>query len=95
MIHRSSSANVCSVSVVETVLVYAVIPLGALLLFALMVYAPRRGSRPRYRSGETWEHPPVWWSGNPAGTGLGADQHTSGDATADGSFVGGGARGTW
>lgn len=95
MIDPPSSANVCGVSVVETVLVYAVIPLGALVLFALMVYAPRRGSRPRYRSGETWEHPPVWWSGNPAGTGLHAGQRAVDDTTAGSSFVGGGARGTW
>lgn len=83
-------------SVVETVLVYVLIPVGALALLALLTMAPRMRKRPRYRSGQPWDHAPVWWSANPDGVGAsrraGAGQPTS---TSDTSIVGGGARGTW
>ena len=83
-------------SVVETVLVYVLIPAGALAVLALVTMAPRLGRRPRYRSGQPWEYAPVWWSANPGGVGTshqaGAPQLTS---SSDASTVGGGARGTW
>lgn len=85
-------------SVVETVLVYVLIPAGALAVLALVTMAPRMGRRPRYRSGQPWEHAPVWWSANPEGVGTahhgGAPQLTAG-AAHDAATVGGGARGTW
>lgn len=84
------------VSVTETVLVYALIPLGALTLLALATMVPGMGKRPRYRSGQPWEYAAVWWSANPGGVGTshqaGAPQLTS---SSDASTVGGGARGTW
>ena len=85
-----------AVSVTVTVLVYALIPLGALALLALATLVPGMGKRPRYRSGQPWEYAAVWWSANPGGVGTshhaGAPQLTS---SADASTVGGGARGTW
>lgn len=88
-------------SVVETVVVFGVIPVAAMIVFALLVLLRRPGVRPRYRSGEAWEHPPVWWSGNPMGIAAhGADnaaghgRHASRHGVVA-SPVGGGARGTW
>lgn len=85
-------------SVVETVLVYVLIPVGALVVLALVTMAPGLGQRPRYRSGQPWEHAPVWWSANPEGVGTshhtGVRQLTTG-AAQEASALGGGARGTW
>jgi hypothetical protein len=86
------------VSVAETVLVYVLIPVGALAVLALITMAPRLGKRPRYRSGQPWEHAPVWWSANPEGVGTAhhssVPQLTAGSSD-PASTVGGGARGTW
>lgn len=91
-------------SVVETVLVYVLIPAGVLAVLALLTVAPHRSRRPRYRSGQPWEYAPVWWSANPDGlvsrrhTGraepVGARELTAGGVEAT-TAVGGGARGTW
>ena len=79
-------------TIVETLLVYAVIPGGSVALLAVMTMA-RRPNRPvRYKPGQSWDHPPVWWTANPAGL------PASGDAEplrSGADVVGGGARGTW
>lgn len=78
-------------SVWETVLIYVVVPLGIYLLVAL--WAARKGlsRRPRYRPGEPWDHPPVWWSANPAGARL-AEPVAAEEQTGS---VRGGAHGDW
>lgn len=85
-------------SVLETVLVYVLIPVGTLAVVGLLTMTRGMGSRPRYRSGQPWDHAPVWWSANPEGVGVshhpGAPQLNAG-ASAPASTVGGGARGTW
>jgi hypothetical protein len=58
------------VSIWQTVLVYGVIPLGLFLLVALLTARKGLSRRPRYRPGEQWNYPPVWWSANPEGAGL-------------------------
>ena len=79
-----------------TALIYGVIPLGALALLALLTMA-RPGSRPaRYRVGDPWDHEPVWWVGNPKGSGVDApvvEAVPSGSAPLRSAR--GGARGTW
>jgi hypothetical protein len=78
-------------SVLHTVLVYVVIPAAVYLGIALIVAGPRLSRRPRYRVGRPWTHEPLFWSGNPEGTGLPPGRRNDPDAT-----VGrGGARGEW
>ncbi|MFF5992231.1 aa3-type cytochrome oxidase subunit CtaJ [Prauserella flavalba] len=78
-------------SILETTLVFAVIPLAIYGVFALGTLRSRFAGRPRYRPGQAWEFPPMWWSANPAGAG---DAHAAGE-TASPSKVRGGARGSW
>jgi hypothetical protein len=59
------------VSVLQTVLVFVLVPLGIYLLIALLAASGRlRSQRKRYRPGDRWSHAPVWWSANPAGAEL-------------------------
>ena len=51
----------------QTVLVFVLVPLGFFLLISLLAGGRRRQPRPRYRPGEPWRHEPVWWTANPAG----------------------------
>jgi hypothetical protein len=53
------------VSVVETILIFVVIPLGVVLLFALLILVPGRVRKARYKPGQAWEYPPVWWEPHP------------------------------
>lgn len=48
-------------SVAETVLVFAGIPLGTVALLAVLVYGPSVSRAPRYRPGRAWDHDPVWY----------------------------------
>lgn len=52
-------------TVVETVLVFAGIPLGALLLISAAVLGPGAARAPRYRPGGKWEYRPVWYLPHP------------------------------
>ncbi len=87
------STNLGGVSVLETILVYVLIPAGIFLLIALL--AARKGltRRTRYRPGDPWTYPPVWWSANPAGAEL-PEVGAHADATQSGSSRGG-ADGSW
>ena len=49
----------------ETVLVFAVLPLAGLALLAVLVFAPGAARRPRYRVGKPWDHDPVWYVARP------------------------------
>jgi hypothetical protein len=53
------------VTVWETVLVFAVLPLAGLGLLALLTFAPGASRTPRYRIGRPWEHEPVWYVARP------------------------------
>lgn len=81
-------------TVVETVLIYVGVPLAVVVLLALLTVLPSSGRRPRYRSGQSWDFAPVWWSANPAGLGHGRPD-ADGRQSSGGTVVGGGARGTW
>lgn len=87
-----------AVTVVETILVFAGIPLAIIALLAVLTL--RGGRKPlRYKPGQPWEHEPVWFEPHPEATG-GHGSHGSGahalpaGVSADGRPLGG-ARGTW
>ena len=57
--------------VLETVLIYAVIPLVVVLLFAAVTMIPGRGKGPaKYKPGQPWEHEAVWYEPHPDIPGL-------------------------
>lgn len=78
------------VSVVQTILVYAVIPLAIYGLVALLTLRDKFARAPRYRPGQSWDYAPVWWTANPGG----ADAVPTGGGKAR-STAKGGARGSW
>jgi hypothetical protein len=81
---------------VETILVFAVIPLAIYGVVSLLTLRSKFAGAPRYRPGQPWEYPPLWWSANPEGVG---DTHGHGgseNAPATGAATArGGARGNW
>ena len=58
-------------TVVETVLVFAGIPLGIVLVIALITVAPSavRTGGARYRPGRPWEYQTAWWLPEPEAVG--------------------------
>jgi hypothetical protein len=60
------------VSVAETLLIYLVIPLGIVLVLAAFVFIPGGRRRPRWKSGQPWNHDAVWYEPHPDATGGGA-----------------------
>ena len=84
------------VTVVETILVFAGGPLLVILVLAALVFLPGGRRRPRYKSGQPWDHAPVWFEPHPGGPG-GHDAHPALEAGASAGTAGplGGARGTW
>lgn len=89
-------------NLVETIVVFAVIPLAIYGLAGLLTLRRRSSGAPRYRSGQAWEFPAMWWSANPEGVGEG-HRHAGAGSTVSGSTVApegastaaGGARGNW
>jgi hypothetical protein len=53
------------VNVAETILVFVGIPLALVVLLALMIFLPGGRKRPRYKSGQPWNHAPVWYEPHP------------------------------
>ena len=50
-------------TVAETLLVYAVVPLAIIAVLALLTLRPDpKARRRRYRPGQPWEHEPLWYS---------------------------------
>ncbi|PPK69016.1 hypothetical protein V5P93_001390 [Actinokineospora auranticolor] len=85
-------------TLVETLLVFAAIPLAIYGVIALLTLREKFAKAPRYRPGQEWEHEPVWWTANPAGLGAAhAAHHTPhNDAPAQPVRTAkGGARGGW
>jgi hypothetical protein len=62
------------VDVAETLLVYAGIPLGIVVVIVLLNLRGAR-RRARYRPGQPWSYPPVWYEPHPLHP---AAQHGSG-----------------
>ena len=59
-------------NVAETILVFVGIPLAFVLLLALLIFLPGGRKRPRYKSGQAWEHAPVWYEPHPEHSPAGA-----------------------
>jgi hypothetical protein len=52
--------------VIETVLIYGVIPLAVFLILALLTLLPGRGrGRTKYRPGQPWTAAPLWFEPHP------------------------------
>lgn len=80
-------------SVVQTVLVFVVIPLGAIGLIVLAVYGKTLLRQPnRYRPGRPWNYPPSWYVPHPAAV-AGAAAHP--EIEGAGTQAMGGASGEW
>jgi hypothetical protein len=88
------STTVRAVSPIETILIYAVIPVVALLLLFALTAIRGKGKAASYRAGDDWPHEALWWIGNPKGTGLPEPTVEAVGATAT-RTARGGARGTW
>jgi hypothetical protein len=87
-----------AVNLVETILVFAVIPLAIYGAVGLSTLRSKFTGTPKYRSGQPWEYPPMWWSANPDGVGAahghaGAEKSTAPSDTS--STARGGASGNW
>ena len=50
----------------EVILVLGGTPLAVMVLLGLFTLGPNMHRKPRYRPGDPWNHPPVWWTANPA-----------------------------
>jgi hypothetical protein len=84
------------VNVVETIVVFAVIPLAIYGLAGLLTLRRRSGGAPRYRTGQAWEYPAMWWSANPEGVGAGHRHAGAENSAPEGApTAAGGARGNW
>jgi hypothetical protein len=53
------------VTVWQTVLVFAVVPLAGLAVLAALTYGPGASRNPRYRVGKSWDYEPVWYIARP------------------------------
>ncbi|HJP79484.1 MAG TPA: hypothetical protein VJ914_34755 [Pseudonocardiaceae bacterium] len=85
-------------TVVQTLLVYVVIPAALYGVIALLTLVPKMSRSPKYRSGQEWTYDPVWWSANNGGAGAHGDSTEAAENTAAGTPVRsarGGARGNW
>ena len=80
------------VNVVQTILVYAAIPLAIYGVVALLTMRDKFARAPRYRPGQSWDYPAVWWTANPAGADTSAVPTGGGKARRTAK---GGARGSW
>lgn len=89
---RTWLGKVPHVSVVETILIYAAIPLAIYGLVALLTLRDKFARAPRYRPGQPWDYPAVWWTANPAGADASAVPTGGGKARRTAK---GGARGSW
>ncbi len=73
-------------TVAETVLVFAGVPLAIVLALALLTIGPGvRNRRPRYKPGQPWNHDPIWYEPHPDGTAHGGGHGD--ETTAIGSSV--------
>lgn len=80
-------------TVVQTVLVYVLIPAAVYGLIALLTLVPKKSRAPRYRPGQEWSYDPVWWSANPVGHQV--ESHVERESVTTARTARGGARGNW
>jgi hypothetical protein len=88
------SATFSPVSLVQTVLVFVAIPAAIYGVLALLTLRVRTAKTPRYRPGQDWDHPPVWWTASPDGAAQPV-QVVGEDSARGARTAWGGARGSW
>ena len=78
-----------TLSVLETILFVAVVPIVAYVAIALLVALPKLARRPKHRPGDPCSLAPLWWPATRGGAPLpaAAEHPRTGDR--------GGARGNW
>lgn len=81
-------------SIVETIVIFVLIPAGVFGVVALITLRPKFAGAPRYRPGQAWEYPPMWWSANPDAIGAGGPHPEVSSGETPGTAAGG-ARGNW
>jgi hypothetical protein len=59
----------CLVTVAETLLVYVGAPLLVVLVLWALTFLPGGRKKARWKSGQPWEHEPVWYEPHPGGSG--------------------------
>lgn len=74
----------------ETILVFVLLPAAIYGLLGLFTLRSRPGRAPRYRPGQEWNHDPVWYSANPDGL-----KYRPAESEPDDAATLGGARGSW
>lgn len=80
----------------QTIVVFVLIPLALIGVVAAMTVWPARTGAPRYRSGQDWDHEPVWWGAHPTGREGGPDDVAAVSAEpARAATARGGAHGAW
>ena len=92
---RAALGSLSPVTLVETLLVYAAIPLAIYGVIAMLTLRDKFARNPRYRPGHPWDYSPVWWTANPAGVGDRATAVPTGGAKSAKRTAKGGARGSW
>ncbi|MFD8497513.1 hypothetical protein [Amycolatopsis sp. NPDC059657] len=78
-------------NLVETIVVFVAIPAAIYFLFGALTLRSKGGGTPRYRPGQQWDYPPLWWTANPEGVG----HHATAAPAENTPTVKGGARGNW
>jgi hypothetical protein len=84
-----------TVNVAETILVFVGIPLAVVVLLALLIFLPGGRTRSRYKSGQPWEHAPIWYEPHPDHTPAAGHGDTKAITSSGNAGPLGGARGTW
>jgi hypothetical protein len=81
------------VPVVQTVLIYVLIPAAIYGVIALLTLWPKAARATRYRPGQPWTYDPVWWSATGVVDGHQEQESTPVETAA--RTARGGARGNW
>lgn len=92
---RAGIRYAAGVNIVETILVLVLIPAAIYGAVSLATLRPKFAGTPRYRPGQDWEYPPLWWSANPEGVGGRVPAEASDVVDGSPSTARGGARGNW
>lgn len=83
-------------TVVQTVLMFAGIPLGVVALVAFAVYGRSALHQPnRYRPGKAWTYPPTWYVPHPDAIDDVGSQRVAIGGADGGVTAAGGASGEW
>jgi len=83
-------------SVIETVMVFACIPLAVVLVITALVYGRSALHQPnRYRPGKPWTYPPAWYVPHPDAVADSVPDHAAIEGSHTRTVAAGGASGEW